>query len=326
MQIFTWRSILPLWLVFLLGVSTPAWAEPASFAGTWKTLAGGGTPFTVVLQQTGDKVTGTYSPGDGKIFDGVVVGNKVSFKWTQAPDWEGTGEWTLDEDGKGFFGTSTALKPQQFTHNWSTPRARQPVSSFAGKWNTVSAGQYEFTLDLEQTGSKVTGTYSPANGKITGTVKGKILRFTWSSDGGKGSGRFVMNEDNQSFSGGYNKGDDPDEVDATWNGRKLVWFAGKWKGESRLTIVDKEEIITYTITLEQTGDKVKGQYTTNLAAGAVLTMQDVTLTDKTLRFKLADAEGKIIGDGELAMDEGGKSFKGNIVGIQLTGSYEGPIQ
>ena len=59
------------------------------------------------------------------------------------------------------------------------------------------------------------------------------------SDGGSGSGRFVMDESNWAFSGTYNRGDNPDEVDATWNGNRPagkggktppVSFAGEWTG------------------------------------------------------------------------------------------------
>src|SRR5689334_5408372 len=45
---------------------------PVSFAGTWKTIAGDAYQYTVILKQVGNKVTGSYSPGNGRIFDGVV--------------------------------------------------------------------------------------------------------------------------------------------------------------------------------------------------------------------------------------------------------------
>jgi len=98
---------------------------------------------------------------------------------------------------------------------------------FAGVWETVS-NKYKFTLTLQQTGDTVTGTYTPNSGKIEGTVSGKILRFKWTSDGGKGSGRFVLDEGGMAFSGSYSNGDDPDKVDGTWNGtRKMGGGGGK---------------------------------------------------------------------------------------------------
>ncbi len=102
---------------------------------------------------------------------------------------------------------------------------------FAGVWVTVS-NNYKFTLTLQQTGDTVTGTYTPNNGKIEGTVSGKILRFKWTSDGGKGSGRFVLDKGGMAFSGSYSNGDDPDKVDGTWNGtRKVGGGGGKAKAQ-----------------------------------------------------------------------------------------------
>ena len=55
---------------------------PASFTGTWKTFIRC-KPADVTMTQVGNQVSGTYSPGNGKIFDGIVEGNKLSFKWIQ---------------------------------------------------------------------------------------------------------------------------------------------------------------------------------------------------------------------------------------------------
>jgi hypothetical protein len=94
-------------------------AAPVSFAGTWKTIAGGTNQYTVTLQQIGMKVTGSYSPSNGKIFGGVVNENKLTFNWTQDGSYEGTAEFTMDEDGKSFTGTSNALKPRE-RHRYRT--------------------------------------------------------------------------------------------------------------------------------------------------------------------------------------------------------------
>ena len=73
------------------GFSVPA---PASFAGTWKT-ARRCAPYTVILTQVGDKVTGTFSPGNGKLFDGVVTDETLRFKWTEdgGEGFGGGGAW-----------------------------------------------------------------------------------------------------------------------------------------------------------------------------------------------------------------------------------------
>jgi hypothetical protein len=74
---------------------------------------------------------------------------------------------------------------------------------FTGKWNMLSGVAHTpFTVSLQQTGSQVTGTYSPYNGTIQGTVTDKRLSFQWTQDGGyKGSGYLDMDSDGKSMSG-----------------------------------------------------------------------------------------------------------------------------
>ncbi len=74
---------------------------------------------------------------------------------------------------------------------------------FTGQWNMLAGtGAARFTLTMQQNGSHVTGTFSPQNGTVDGTVAGSRLTFQWTQDGGyKGSGYLDMNSDNISFSG-----------------------------------------------------------------------------------------------------------------------------
>lgn len=313
-------------------------AAPVSFAGTWQTLAGGSHQYTVILEQIGNNVTGSYSPGNGKIFDGVVTDNKLTFKWTQDGGFEGTAEFTMDEGGKGFTGSSTALKPKEFTVTWNT--YIPPVISFAGTWETISNGQHHFALIMVQTGTKVTGIYPRGNGKLEGTVSGRVLRFKWESDGGTGSGRLVMDESGKAFSGTYNKGDNPDDVLNTWNGKlpavsadkapekvtppeevtpPLASFAGVWQakfGEGVLELI-----------LQQAGDQVTGQVKVNSADVGVI--RESSLAGNTLRFKIVRAgralangthsPDEYMGIGELVLDAGGKSFTGHVLGTITSG-------
>ncbi len=286
-----------------------------SFNGTWKTIAGGTHLYTVILKQTGNEVTGSYSPGNGKIFDGVVSDKKLTFNWTQDGGYEGTAEFTMDQDGKGFTGSSTALKPKEFTNTWNT--YKPPVTSFAGNWETISTGRYSIPLTIVQNGDRVTGIYPGNNGKIEGTVSGKVLRFKWESDGGSGSGRFVMEEGGQAFSGTYNKGDDPDEVDATWNGKRPpASFAGVWKAVAGTTPL--------TLTLQQTDSQVIGGYEADVVGASPISFREGIVVANTLRFKVARVDGTVFGSGEFVMDEGGKSFKGNISGAAITGTFARP--
>jgi len=304
---------------------------PVSFTGTWKTIAGGTTRYTVILKQTDNEVIGSYSPGNGKIFDGVVNERKLTFKWSQDGGYEGTAEFTMDQDGKGFTGRSTAIKPKGFTVTWNTDKP--PVASFGGNWQTISNGRYSIPLTIVQSGDRVTGVYPGSNGKIEGTVSGKVLRFKWESDGGSGSGRFVMDESGEAFSGTYNSGDNPDNVEATWNGKRPTVADDKGSGTGTPPIatfggVWKATLGASSITMKflQSGDQIAmGGYQADVAGAPIFSLKEGTIVGNTLRFKVANADGIVVGKGELVMGQDGKSFKGNIRGIAVTGTFVGPL-
>ncbi|MBC8064546.1 MAG: hypothetical protein H7Y17_06935, partial [Chlorobia bacterium] len=69
------------------------------FGGTWQTTYG-----KMVLQQRGNRVTGTYSTGSG-IIEGVVMGTELRVTW-QEPDngTSGFGSFVISEDGMSFSG------------------------------------------------------------------------------------------------------------------------------------------------------------------------------------------------------------------------------
>jgi len=94
---------------------------------------------------------------------------------------------------------------------------------FAGNWQTILImnGKRDFPITIVQNGDQATGSFA-GNGKIEGTVSGRVFRFKWQSDGGTGSGRFVMDEKQRVFNGTYNRGSNPDDVDGTWSGNRLV--------------------------------------------------------------------------------------------------------
>ena len=315
----------------LLALSVPVRAQAVSFTGTWKTIAGGTNQYTVILKQVGKTVTGSYSPGNGKIFGGVVSDNKLTFKWTQDGGFEGTGEFTMDQDGQGFTGSSTALKPKEFTSTWNT--YKPPVTSFAGTWETITNAKHQFVLTMVQTGDKVSGVYPRGNGKMEGTVVGRVLRFKWQSDGGSGTGRLVMEDGGKAFSGTYNKGDNPDDVENTWNGKlpapaevkvpeKIttppISFTGVWNASRRTTSI--------TLKLLQSGDQVTGQFENSVAGSTVTPLSEGSVVGNTLRFKfkLAPTDRTARGSGELVLAEDGKSFKGTLAGAATSGTLVQP--
>ena len=297
-------------------------ASTGSFSGTWPTIAGGTHEYTVRLQQVGNKVKGSYSPGNGKIFDGIVVGRKLTFNWSQNGGFEGTGEFTLDEDGKGFKGSSTALRPQQFTNTWNSFVPEPP--SFAGEWETTS-NNGQSTMRLQQIGDKVAGTYTPNDGKIEGTIKDRILRFKWTSDGGAGSGRFVIDKSEMLFNGSYSNSDDPEQTDGLWNGtRKLgggggkttVNFDGTWVQGAKIG----DRIRTLTYKFEQTGNKVTGYASLDNEEKQKLHFEGV-VSGNTLRFRVTPAVRD--SDGEFVMAQDGKSFKGTVGKTPVTATFLG---
>ncbi len=81
-------------------VATPSPAVPSSgaWAGTWNTAFG-----TMVLQQQGSKVTGTYDYKDGRI-EGTVQGAEFRGSWVQA-NGRGRFVFKLSADGRSFTGT-----------------------------------------------------------------------------------------------------------------------------------------------------------------------------------------------------------------------------
>jgi hypothetical protein len=166
-----------------------------------------------------------------------------------------------DDDGDNKRGN--VKKPKNSDNSGNTN-----IYSFAGTWETHS-NNAQFAMTLQQTGNAVTGTYTPGNGKLEGTVKDNILRFKWSSDSGGGSGRFITDDGEMIFSGSYSNGDNPDNVDGLWIGTRKMGggkrapssFAGRWKALVAWT--DKTYLMTFH--LAQAGDKVSG--TASFGAG-----------------------------------------------------------
>jgi hypothetical protein len=128
-----------------------------------------------------------------------------------------------------------------------------------------------------------------------------------------------MNDSGEAFSGSFTTGDNPDDADGTWDGKRHVAsFAGKWK------VVGPGLLLPLKFNLQQAGDQVKGELAAEGVANIVVTVQDGIVVDNTLRFNTSRANGPIEGSGEFVMETGGKSFKGTLNGEPVTGTYEGP--
>ena len=126
----------------------------------------------------------------------------------------------LDFGGTGAAGVAAGIAKPPATEA-EVPAAAAP--DFAGEWSSVVDGVAHY-ITLSQKGGTVKGTYQAddgSSGKIAGKASGNLLRFAWSqADGIAGSGKFILSGDGQSFEGSYNFGDNPDQVEGSWNGSR----------------------------------------------------------------------------------------------------------
>ncbi|WP_189599439.1 MULTISPECIES: hypothetical protein [unclassified Mesorhizobium] len=110
---------------------------------------------------------------------------------------------------------------------FAKPKEKQTSASaaagFGGSWS-ANADNVAYSLSLKQNGNGVSGRYrgdDGSAGQINGKVSGNMLRFSWvQKDGTRGSGKFTLSDDGQSFAGSYNFGNNPDAVEGSWNGTR----------------------------------------------------------------------------------------------------------
>jgi hypothetical protein len=202
----------------------------ASFAGQWTCDAPPFLGFTMVVSQDGTRASGYYDQAPGRIaFDGEVTGRVLRLRWRHTFDEvTGSGKLTLSDDGQSFTGgwNSTADPEAAAEGTWSgrrtgagpgTPR----VGFFAGLW-TVDDSSAQYTMNLEQDGRRVTGTYDRSGGTLEGTVTARTLAGTWRQPGNNRSGtfRFRLSENGQGFEGTWTC-PDGDPKEGPWTGRRV---------------------------------------------------------------------------------------------------------
>jgi uncharacterized cupin superfamily protein len=179
----------------------------------------------MIIQQNGSNVTGSYVTGSGKI-EATLSGRTLSGWWYQSngkgrlvfvfsEDFSSfTGKWGYDSaepsrlwNGKRIGGGSGSLGAPALI------QAAPPPPPLAGIYDTDFK---EMTLQLN--GSRVTGTYTHADGRVEGTLEGRTMTGWWYQSNGKGRFVFTFSEDFNSFTGkwGYNDA----EPTGQWNGKK----------------------------------------------------------------------------------------------------------
>lgn len=83
-------------------------------------------------------------------------------------------------------------------------------ADFSGDWQTYwRTGSA--VLSLTQEGDTVSGTYQPDDGRVDGTVDGRVLRGTWEQPGSSGQFVFALSEDGEVLTGRFGNGE-------YWNG------------------------------------------------------------------------------------------------------------
>jgi hypothetical protein len=235
----------------------------------------------------------------------------------------------------------------------------QDRANFTGVWNTVTSKgeKYLITLRHERSDYKnvigsyhslsgVTGSYQPwdgsiygfvkvsastshpalqSAGSIKGTVEGSVLRFTWSQDNGRGSGRFTLSSEGEAFQGTFSATKNPDDTSGgTWNGTRVYSFAGAWRG--------KFGDGGFELVLQQAGSQVTGQINLNSVIFDI--KGGIADFNNKLRFTIVRpamvlpngamlSPMQSVGTGELVMDRGGKSFKGKILNVDSGGTKVG---
>ena len=174
-----------------------------------------------------------------------------------------------------------------------------PVAAFAleldGAWSTGYGD-----LVLAQSGSRVTGTYYNGDGKLTGTLRGNKLTFTYRDSNDAGEGEFVFAADGKSFTG-------------TW--RAASGDGGAWNGErpgQSTTTTPAAGPVSFTgsytttygaMLLAQAGSRVTGSY--SYADGSSITG---AVSGNTLTFTYSEPAAS--GEGEFVLAPDGNSFTG----------------
>jgi hypothetical protein len=113
----------------------------------------------------------------------------------------------------------TESAKQRPTSTSSQPDDLSSDADFSGRWESQTDDGDEFTLDLEQNGKIVRGTYRSSHGgrgTIRGAIKNGALHFTWKLGKYKGSGVFELSDDGTSFEGSYKSAGSDD--DGVWSG------------------------------------------------------------------------------------------------------------
>jgi len=175
-----------------------------TFKGRWWTTYG-----PMRLDQTGDRVTGTYGQrGATCRIEGRVTGRTLDFAY-QEPEEAGRGTFTLARHGR--FAGTYAIDGEGPRMPWEGARG------FDGLWMS-SFGALRL---VEEEGGRVRGYYNSGGpAVIDGLVEGDRLSFRYEEPKAKGHGWFALDETGARFSGEWRP--DSEAGWEAWVGERMV--------------------------------------------------------------------------------------------------------
>jgi len=167
----------------------------------------GQTPGTIAIQDASGNQYGPWAATGELGMGGVQDAYWVVEPGAVLP----SGVYTLVDSDPDTWSQNSETGGRGVAHIWGIPSQSEEGTvqscDWSGTWNTDWG-----TMQLQQSGDKVTGNYTHDQGRIDGTAFGSQLVGTWSEapsysppdDGG--DLEIVMSEDCQSFSGSWRYG------------------------------------------------------------------------------------------------------------------------
>jgi hypothetical protein len=223
-------------------------ASAADFSGRWATKTSG----EMRLEQSGDRVNGTYALNGGQI-RGEVSGDRLSGTWAQSTSGRrcsrqelGTNYWgrlsvRLSGDARSWSGRwSYCDEAEGSGGEWNGERiggvmggyhdGPAATTTFEGRWATKTSGE----MRLAQNGDHVDGSYALSGGQIRGDSNGNRLSGIWAqSTSGRRCGRqelgtdywgrfsFQLSTDGERWSGRWSYCDEAEGSGGEWNGSRI---------------------------------------------------------------------------------------------------------
>jgi hypothetical protein len=205
---------------------------PVSVAGDWDVTVQspqGTNTVLVTLKQDGEKLDGLFKSPLGELpFTGTLTGSEMKFTFNFPVDGQpllitmtgkvdgdaiagkadfggfAEGDWSATRAKPGAAAAAATPTPATTTAETATSTtassATTAVGGYAGKWDVVvktPGGDFPATANLTDDGGKLSGTFGSQMGEVpvTGTVEGKSMKLTMSTQTPNGTMTVVLTGD-----------------------------------------------------------------------------------------------------------------------------------